>query len=84
MKYLGTREVFESGIGWHRRWTRGEKRGMKVTMHVDQEGRRQIVTEGFHGAAHRGGPAPEDWWLDLLRATGVEVEVIHHGPRVTE
>ncbi len=85
MRYFGTREVIQSGIGWRRHWTRGERRGMKLTLRTDGKGQREITTEGLGGAYHRGGfAASESWWLDLLRAAGVEVEIVQVAPTAEE
>lgn len=52
---------------------------MKLTLRTNANGARdwrELSTEGLGGMGHAGHSVPESVWLDLLRAAGVEVEVV--------
>lgn len=52
---------------------------MKLTLRTNVNGAgdwRELSTDGLGGIEHAGHSVPEFVWLDLLRAAGVEVEVV--------
>lgn len=49
---------------------------MKLTLRTNEDDWRELSTDGLHGIKHAGHSVPEWLWLDLLRAAGVEVEVV--------
>jgi hypothetical protein len=49
----------------------------KLTLRTNGDDWRELSTEGLGGIGHAGHDIPEFVWLDLLRAAGVKVEVVH-------
>lgn len=50
---------------------------MKVILRTNGDDWRELSTEGLGGIERAGHDIPEFVWLDVLRAAGVEVEVVH-------
>lgn len=54
----------------------------KVVLHTNGDDWRELesdftTSDGLHRIRHGGHDVPEFVWLDLLRAAGVEVEVVN-------
>ncbi len=50
---------------------------MKLTLRTNEDDWRELSTDGLGGIEHAGHSVPEFVWLDVLRAAGVEVEVVY-------
>lgn len=48
----------------------------KLILRTNEDDWRELSTEGLDGIEHEGHSTPEFVWLDLLRAAGVEVQVV--------
>ncbi len=56
---------------------RTEQHPMKLTLRTNEDDWRELSTEGLgKWDRYAGHDVPEFVWLDLLRAAGVEVEVV--------
>jgi len=50
--------------------------GKKLILRTNEDDWRELETEGIGDIEHAGHDVPEFVWLDLLKALGVEVEII--------
>ncbi len=49
---------------------------MKITLRTNHDDWRELSTDGLSDIQHAGHDVPEETWIRILRAAGVQVDVV--------